>query len=384
MASIRKTKTKKGDDRYVVSWRADGRLVEQWFTTVAAAKARRVEIEHEALGGREVDPRPGRQTLNDYFDAWLPARLVAGRPLRPSTRHGYEGTWRRIIRPSIGRRQLRTIRPDAVRKWHGEVSATKGQDQAAKAYRLLHAVMATAAADDLIRDNPCRIRGAGQEHADERPLAESSLVLDIAEAINERVRALVLLVAFASTRPGEALGGRRLDVDLLHSEFHVIKQAQELNGRRTELDYTKSEAGRRTIALPQLVVDALDEHLQRFTAPDPASPIFTGPRGGPLRRATLSRWWREAKKAVGAPEELRLYDLRHYGATLAARTPGITLKELMRRIGHSSLAAALRYQHAAAERDRAVASYLDKEIGAVEQPPRGSVSSLDDAVGGES
>lgn len=42
--------------------------------------------------------------------------------------------------------------------------------------------------------------------------------------------------------------------------------------------------------------------------------------------------------------------------------PGITTKELMARIGHASPRAALIYQHATRERDRAVASYLDEQI----------------------
>ena len=38
----------------------------------------------------------------------------------------------------------------------------------AKAYRLLHAIMNTAVEDGLIRRNPCRIKGAGQEYSQEQ------------------------------------------------------------------------------------------------------------------------------------------------------------------------------------------------------------------------
>jgi hypothetical protein len=47
-----------------------------------------------------------------------------------------------------------------------------------------------------------------------------------------------------------------------------------------------------------------------------------------------------------------------------AQMPGITTKELMARIGHSSPRAALIYQHAIAERDRQVAAFLEAQIGA--------------------
>jgi integrase len=61
--------------------------------------------------------------------------------------------------------------------------------------------------------------------------------------------------------------------------------------------------------------------------------------------------------AVGR-EDLHLHDLRHFGATLAAQA-GATTKELMARLGHPSPAAALRYQHATAERDQLLAARMD-------------------------
>ena len=53
----------------------------------------------------------------------------------------------------------------------------------------------------------------------------------------------------------------------------------------------------------------------------------------------------------------RFHDLRHTGAVLAAST-GATLAELMARLGHSTAGAALRYQHAAKNRDKVIAEAL--------------------------
>ena len=58
---------------------------------------------------------------------------------------------------------------------------------------------------------------------------------------------------------------------------------------------------------------------------------------------------------------LRFHDLRHAAGTLSA-VGGATSKELMARVGHSSSRAALVYQHATAERDRAIADALDHLI----------------------
>ena len=90
--------------------------------------------------------------------------------------------------------------------------------------------------------------------------------------------------------------------------------------------------------------------------------LFTGPRGEPITRALLSSEWQAARTAANAPEGLRIHDLRHHAATLTARMPGITTKELMARIGHASPRAALIYQHATEQRDREIAAYLDQAI----------------------
>jgi hypothetical protein len=61
------------------------------------------------------------------------------------------------------------LREADVRRWRKErleqglkANPKFGEVTVAKAYRLLHAIMATAADDKVIRRNPCRIKGAGR------------------------------------------------------------------------------------------------------------------------------------------------------------------------------------------------------------------------------
>jgi hypothetical protein len=52
----------------------------------------------------------------------------------------------------------------------GRHSLTLGEGgDRGKAYRLFKAILNTAVDDGLIRRNPCRIKGAGQEKSAERP-----------------------------------------------------------------------------------------------------------------------------------------------------------------------------------------------------------------------
>jgi integrase len=117
-----------------------------------------------------------------------------------------------------------------------------------------------------------------------------------------------------------------------------------------------------------VAVDALDNHLATYGQPKQHGVVFTGERGGPLNRGELSAAWRKAVDAVPtAPTGLHPHDLRHSAATMMARIPGVTTKELMGRLGHASPRAALIYQHATAERDRQIADYLDGQVFEADQ-----------------
>ena len=84
--------------------------------------------------------------------------------------------------------------------------------------------------------------------------------------------------------------------------------------------------------LPKVAVEALAVHLDEFAEPAPDGLVFTTPRGAYLLRSPFNRFvWRRAVQQVGL-DGLRVHDLRHTAATLAAAA-GATTKELMERMG---------------------------------------------------
>ena len=118
----------------------------------------------------------------------------------------------------------------------------------------------------------------------------------------------------------------------------------------------KSEAGLRTVYVPPNILAHLEHHLAASIGPEPDAPLFTGPKGGRLRPASLEQRWHTARASIGRPE-LHFHDLRHSGATWLA-VQGATTKEIMARVGHASPQAALRYQHASEDRDAVLAGLL--------------------------
>ena len=135
------------------------------FDTKRAAEQWLVATEAEMMRGDWLDSEAGKISLSEYADRW-----VKERDLKARTREEYERHLRLHVRRQLGMRALADITSAHVRSWRAELlEAGVGKSTVAKTYRILHAILATAVDDDLLRRNPCRIKGAGQEKTDERP-----------------------------------------------------------------------------------------------------------------------------------------------------------------------------------------------------------------------
>ena len=323
--------------------------------------------------GAWVDPARGREELRAYAHAW-----IADHPgLRPRTRRLYQDLLRLHILPKLGDIDIGKLTPRLVRTWYAGLvsSAGPGQSTAAKAYRLLHAIMATATAGELVTKNPCLLPGAGRERPAERPVITVAQVYELANTVEPRFRVLILTAAFTGLRRGELFALTRARIDLLHSQITVFEQRQQLSNGSILISDPKTDAGRRTISIPPPLVPELEAHLEAFAGPGPNGYLFRGVKGGPLREHVWQKKWDEARRGVGL-DDLHFHDLRHVANTMAAAT-GASLRELMYRMGHASPAAALRYQHATEQRDRAIAQALGDLIESspgIERPA--SVASL--------
>ena len=309
-------------------------------------------IESDLRRGSWVDPQAGKISLQSYASQWLDQRS----DLAIRTKELYEFLLVNHIYPSIGNSPLQNLTPSRIREWHAEL-ARRRASTAAKSYRLLSTIMRTAVTDGVITSSPCRVSGAGVEHAAERPVATVSEIKALADAMPDRLRLVVLLATWCQLRRGEILGLRRQDVDPLHSIIQIEQSRTIARNGSSITKSPKSAAGRRSLAVSASVMEAVVAHLERFSASESDTLLFITLTGQPLTVGVLQRAWTKARLSVGRPD-LHLHDLRHTGLTFAAAT-GATTAELMRRAGHASADAALRYQHATRDRDQVLARALE-------------------------
>ena len=203
------------------------------FLAKADALAYLSTIETDFRRGAWIDPRAGQVTVRSYSEEWLERRPE----LSVRTVELYQYLLDNHILPAFGRTSLTALAPSKIRGWHASLAATH-PSTAAKAYRLLSTIMRTAVTDGLILTSPCRISGAGIEHAPERPIATVAEVKQLELAMPDRMR---LVVSF--WRPGVNLGEARFLVFDAATLTHFTQPFESSKVGRS------SETGSRSISL---------------------------------------------------------------------------------------------------------------------------------------
>ena len=179
----------------------------------------------------------------------------------------------------------------------------------------------------------------------------------LAAKMPPRLRVSVTLAAWCGLRWGETSELRRKDVT---ADCSVLKVRRAVTYRSGEFHVgaPKTRAGVRDVTVPPHIRPALKAHLKNHVGRAGDALLFADEDGTHLRADRYRTDWEKARAEIGKPN-LRVHDLRHVGAVLAAQS-GATTAELMHRLGHTTPQMALRYQHVGEGRDALIAERLSK------------------------
>lgn len=352
-------------------WLNQERRLITWGQWIAPA-ARRAQDEADRSSQAEAASRTG-VTLEAYGREWVDSRVSPkGTPLHPRTRVEYESYLDGVLR-TLASRPIASITPADVARWHASHAGTPALRH--KAYAFLKSVLKTAAeVDELIERNPCRVENATRKP---RAATDASKIVKrlthndvrrLADLVQPRDRALVLLQAYCGIRTGEACALRRRDVllgtgtgGLPFGWLTVERGVSSYDGQRHEGDTKTGAKGERVVPIPPHLVSELQDHLTTWAEPGSDGLLFpsTNPRLNyrttqqinghaevPREDGTVGKrgyGWYHAREAAGVPG-MHLHWLRHWAATLwdEAGTP-----EGLRRaiLGHAQQGMTGHYTH---------------------------------------
>jgi integrase len=304
-------------------------------------------ITADLVKGTYVDPKTARITVARWCDTWLDGY---GTQRKSTVRQARVHVQR--IKAAFGPQPLSSVRASQVKSW---TSSLVAEGLAPSYIYALHTrlaqIMNDAVIDGIIPRSPCS-RKTSPGQGDQRPyVATTEQVFALHDAMPERLRAAILLGAFAGLRCAEACGLRVPDVDFMRG---VISPAVQFPA-----EPLKSDVSRTPIPIAPSVTLALSEQVRLF----PGATVLTGADGGQLSTWALERAIRTCRARVYAcsecetvqarrgrkfrcsscgsangtpslPPGFRYHDLRHYFASLliAARED---VKKVQARMRHA-------------------------------------------------
>jgi integrase len=287
-----------------------------------------------------------RQLLQDRLEQWTRSGRIG-----PKAAERYRQLIDGQIDPHIGGKPVQRLRVADIEVWHnvlrksGLKNGTGGiaLSTIRAAHRVLAAALRDAVRHGLVPSNIASLQGPPKADAKEvRIIAEHQLASLLDKIKNRPIYSKVVVALFTGLRRSELLGLQWQHVELDGKLLHV-RQALEQTHAGIRIKGPKTQAGRRTIALPDIVVDALREHrreqlelrmkLGLGRLADDAF-VFANLDGSPQSPAGLTmEWYRVARKLDIA--DITWHSFRHTHASMLIAS-GLDVVQIARRLGHSS------------------------------------------------
>jgi integrase len=363
---IRKRRLRAGGVAYLARYRGpDGREYSKQFARRVDAERFLASSEVAKAEGSWVDPSRGRVRLEEWVREWQEAERHR---LRPTTLARDQAYLRCHILPEFGDVPLGRLRHQQVQAWVNELSASYAPATVHKCCQILRKAIGAAVRSRLIASSPCDGLQLPKIEREEMRFLTPPEIERLADGIDPRYRAFVLLGAYGGLRLGEMTGLRWARVDLLRRRLEVVEISYEIAGT-IGFGPPKTRAARRSVSVPGFVAEAIG--ASTTPNPDPNDLVFRSPEGLPMRAGQFrQRFWKPATAGVGL-DGLRIHDLRHTAVALWIAA-GASVNEIARRAGHTSVVTVLdRYGHLLPGTEDRLTEALERLAGREDPPAQG-------------
>jgi integrase len=271
-------------------------------------------------------PGTSRLTVADWADQWL----GSARNLAASSVATYEKALKAIL-PALGDLRLVDLTPDRIDAFLTAEMAEYAPSTVHRHYRTLNRLCSTAVRRGHLATNPVLAVDPPKVPKTEVHFLTAAEVEALADAIDPRYRAWVLVASFGGLRWGEM---QALRPEHVHGNEIVV--LEQLSGE------LKTDGSRRRVVLPASVGTELAEHMATY----PGQYVFTRPNGEPLGHASFNNHrFKKALAKAGLSMSTRMHDLRHTAIALWIQA-GAHPKLVADMAGHSSIVVTMdRYGH---------------------------------------
>ena len=314
--------------------------------TKASAKAKLVEVLRDYGDGLAI--APSSYTVASAVTDWLSYGLNGRDQATLATCTILANTH---IIPCLGARKLRDLSAQDVEKWLTEKAATLSTRTLQALHSCLSRAVKRAMARDKVKRNVvalCSVpKGQPGRPSKALTLAQAEAVLAAAERTRMRAYVVISLLTGPRTEELRALTWDHVDLQGKPDDNPPIPPHIAVwRSVRAGAD-TKTRKSRRTLALPQRCVEALQAHRRQQDQDRIAAGsrwqehnlVFASKVGTPLDPSHVRREFRRAIRGAAEvnPAEWTPRELRHSFVSLLSDS-GVLLEEISRLVGHSSTA----------------------------------------------
>src|SRR3954454_23762470 len=147
---------------------------------------------------------------------------------------------------------------------------------------LLLCMFEVAVQKQKILANPCERVDPPRMPKREMTFLDWDEAMLLAEAHNERYRAMIYLAVDSGMRWSELVGLRRGKLDLRHGKVRVTEQLVQLSDGTFLRKEPKTSAGVRSITISPFTAAVVADHLEANCAPGVDALVFPNAAGNPL------------------------------------------------------------------------------------------------------
>ena len=292
-----------------------------------------------------------QQKVEQFLQHWL--ENVHKQSIRSRTYERYEEIVRLHLVPGIGHHQLQKLSPQHLQSFYTQkLEEGLSTTTVISFHNVLHKALETAVRWNLISRNVCDLVSPPRRKRFEiQPLSVEQVQQLLAVTRDHRQEALFLLALATGMRRGELLGLKWQDINFQAEMLQIrriltrvptkVKKPQGATYVEAE---PKTEKGRRSIILPQFVLEALKQHRARqsearlkagveWQEHDYVFCTSVGTHLHPTRDVLNQLKVLLAKAGLPA---IRFHDLRHSSATMLL-SMGVHPKIVQEILGHSQI-----------------------------------------------
>jgi integrase len=321
---------------------------------------------------------PHKLTIGDWLDTWL--RDYKKPSVRPVTYDSYVMIVHHHLKPALGHIMLKDLRPDQVQRFYNEKQDAGLSPRTIRyVHTVLHGALKQALKNQLITRNVSEATTLpGGRTRKMHPLTLEQVNQFLIAIKADRLFSAIFLDLGTGMRRGEILALRWHDLDLKAGVLHVRQTLVRVKNhdatvtdRKTRLLFQepKTDHSRRTIPIPEDVVETLKHHKARQAqeklllgqAYEDDGLVFCQLDGRPIDPRNFTRHFERLLQQAKLPH-IRFHDGRHTFATLMLEL-GESPKTVQTMLGHSKIATTLDiYSHVSLDLEKRAATRLNAAL----------------------